>query len=76
MYAVFLLIITRLYFIRLSQNLGVDDPDSVNAVDGATVQFSCVVQFSSVGTREVDFFVNNTATNAACFGLHCPLLSI
>ena len=34
-------------------------------MDGTTVQFICVVQFSSVGTREVDFFVNNTATNAA-----------
>ena len=42
----------------------IDGPDSVNAVDGKTVQFSCVVQFSSAGTMEVDFFVNNTATNA------------
>ena len=33
-------------------------------MDGTTVQFSCVVEFSDVaGTREVDFFVNNTATN-------------
>ena len=42
----------------------IDGPDSVNAVDGTTVQFSCVVGFSGVaGTMEVDFFVNNTATN-------------
>ena len=42
----------------------IDGPDSVNAVDGTTVQFSCVVEFSGVaGTMEVDFFVNNTATN-------------
>ena len=33
-------------------------------MDGTTVQFSCVVGFSGVaGTMEVDFFVNNTATN-------------
>ena len=31
---------------------------------GTTVQFSCVVEFSGVaGITEVDFFVNNTATN-------------
>ena len=42
----------------------IDGPDSVNAVDGTTVQFSCVIGFSGVaGTMEVDFFVNNTATN-------------
>ena len=42
----------------------IDGPDSVNAVDGTTVQFSCVVGFSGVaGTMEIDFFVNNTATN-------------
>ena len=30
----------------------------------SSVQFSCVVTFSGVaGTMEVDFFVNNTATN-------------
>ena len=34
------------------------------AVDGTTVQFSCVVEFSGVaGTMEIDFFVNDTATN-------------
>ena len=33
-------------------------------MDGTTVQFSCVVGCSGVaGTMEVDFFVNNTATN-------------
>ena len=33
-------------------------------MDGTTVQFSCVVEFSGVaGITEVDFFVNNTATN-------------
>ena len=33
-------------------------------MDGTTVQFSCVVGFSGVaGTMEVDFFVNDTATN-------------
>ena len=42
----------------------IDGPDSVNALDGTTVQFTCVVGFSGVaGTMEVDFFVNNTATN-------------
>ena len=35
----------------------IDDPDSVNAVDGATVQFSCVVV-----AQEIDYFVNETAT--------------
>ena len=39
----------------------IDGPDSL---DGTTVQFSCVVGFSFVaGAMEVDFFVNNTATN-------------
>ena len=36
----------------------IDGPDSVNAVDGTTVQFSCVVV-----ADEIDYFVNQTATN-------------
>ena len=36
----------------------IDDPDSVNAVDGTTVQFSCVVI-----AKEINYFVNGTATN-------------
>ena len=32
--------------------------DSVNAVDGTTVQFSCVVV-----AKEINYFVNETATN-------------
>ena len=36
----------------------IDDPDSVNAVDGTTVQFSCVV-----AAEEINYFVNDTATN-------------
>ena len=33
-------------------------------MESTTVQFSCVVEFSgAAGTMEVDFFVNNTATN-------------
>ena len=44
----------------------IDGPDSVNAVEGTTVQFSCVVEFSGMGTREVAFFVNDTATNNPC----------
>ena len=31
-------------------------------MDGTTVQFSCVIQFSFTGTREVKFFVNETST--------------
>ena len=35
-----------------------------DSLDGTTVQFSCVVGFCGVvGTMEVEFFVNNTATN-------------
>ena len=53
-----------LYSYHLLHAVIIDGPDSVNAVDGTTVQFSCVVRFSGVaGTMEVDFFVNNTATN-------------
>ena len=36
----------------------IDDPDSVNTVDGTTVQFSCVV-----AAEEINYFVNETATN-------------
>ena len=36
----------------------IDGPDSVNAVNGTTVQFSCVVV-----AEEIDYFVNNTPTN-------------
>ena len=32
-------------------------------MDGTTVQFNCTVGFSGMDTREIDFFVNNTATN-------------
>ena len=54
-----------LHLINTLDTVIIDSPDSViiNAVDGTTVHFSCVVQFSSADTREVDFFVNNTATN-------------
>ena len=36
----------------------IDDPDSINAVDGTTIQFSCVVV-----AEEINYFVNETATN-------------
>ena len=36
----------------------IDGPDSVNAVDGTTVQFSCVAV-----AEEIDYFVNNTPAN-------------
>ena len=39
----------------------IDGPDSL---DCTTVQFSCVVGFSGItGAMELEFFVNNTATN-------------
>ena len=36
----------------------IDGPDSVNAVDGTTVQFSCTVV-----ADEINFFANNTQIN-------------
>lgn len=43
----------------------IDGPDTVITEEGATVQFSCIVEFSGEGTREVKFFVNDVDTNAA-----------
>ena len=36
----------------------IDGPDSVNAIEGNRVQFSCIVV-----AKEIDFFINNSATN-------------
>ena len=43
---------TRLYTVII------DGPESVNAVDGTTVQFSCTVI-----AEEIDYFVNGTRAN-------------
>ena len=54
----YLLHTTSYQYIFVINTVIIDDPDSVNAVDGTKVQFSCVVV-----AEEIDYFVNGTRIN-------------